>query len=523
MIIGIDIGTHAARVAAIAPDGRPYLIPDAYGSTMLPAVVRYTMRGVEVGDYPARYLVSNWENSVRGCTRYLARYTDLPPQVLASAPFPLIDADGQVLLDLLYTRATPQEVFGQILASLHRRAELHLGQPITAAVITVPASAEDRYRVLVREAAESQGLRVQRLINQPTAALLAYQHQRASPPAGQRQAHRAPQHIAVVDIGGGTTDVSIAELRGQVIRIIATAGDGFLGGHDLAQRIAVGLGERLYTQAGRNILEDSGSKVAALGLLHAAESALESLTALPGVPIALDHGAGFGRDLYTFLRREQAEAWLAPELERIAALCQRALSSSGLHPTQIAEVLLVGGGSGLPGVRSTVANAFARLPGDLQRVEPLALAAYGAALAATLPAGTVCDVTPFPLGINCYYGEEELFSPIIAANTPIPTPAIGQRGAFTQFYETRFPDQTSVRLDILQYRGSKVPATFGANRVYPHECAVLGSWTFDGLHPPRGQCAPFHVTFAIDADGILHLLAEEIGTGHQLSGQVRRW
>lgn len=518
MLIGIDIGAHAARAAALGPDGRPYLIPDAYGNRIMPAVARYTMHGVEVGDYPARFLVCNWENSVRGCTRYLARYADLPPQALAAAPFGVYDEDGQVLLDLLYARATPQEVFGHLLAALCRRAEAHLGAPVDEVVLTVPASAEDRYRVLVRAAAEAQGLRVRRLLNQPTAALLAYR----ALAAGRTLPEGAP--VAVVDVGGGATDVSIATLDGATVRVLATAGDGFLGGHDLAWRAAAGLAERLQPQTGRDLLADEGgSRVAALGLFHAAEEALERLALLPSTPVALDHGAGFGRDLFTVVRREQAEAWLGPDLERIGALCRRALEAAGLRAAQVGAVLLVGGGSGLPGVRAAVAAAFERLPGDLERREPLALAAYGAALAGSAPDGLVWDVTPFPLGINCYYGEEELFSPIIAANTPIPTPGMGRPGAHSDAYQTRFPDQTTVRLDILQYRGPKRPATRGPNKVYPHECEKLGSWSFAGLRPPPGGYAPFTVTFAIDADGILHLLAEETATGHRLTAQVQRW
>jgi molecular chaperone DnaK len=527
MRIGIDIGTHAARVAALDAAGRPYLIADRYGSRHMPAVVRYTMHGAEVGDYPARYLICNWENSVRGPGRYLARYADLPAQARADVPFGVLDDGGAVQLDMLYARVAPEAAYGEIIAALRRRAETQLGMPVTEAVITVPASAEDRFRVLVRAAAEAQGLRVHRLVNQPTAALLAFQHLSADcrlqiadcdPERGNLQS----SIVAVVDVGGGNTDVSIAELRDGQVSVRATAGDGFLGGHDLAWQVARGLAERLRPQAGRDLLAAGGSQVAALGLLHAAEEALEALVLQPSAPIALDHGAGFGRDLYTVLRREQAEQWLAPDLARIGQLCQRALTAAGMGPESIEQVLLVGGGSGLPGVARTVAQAFGRMPADLRRVEPLALAALGAALVGGPLGAAVQDVTPFPLGINCYYGDTELLSVIVPANTTIPTPPIGAAGAFSEGYATRLPNQTSVRLDVLQYRGPKPPATSGHNRVFPHECELLGSWSFDGLRPKRGQCAAFSVTFALNADGILELLAEETATGHRLSGVVAR-
>lgn len=516
MLIGIDIGTHAARVATLDVNGQPHLLSSSNANPIMPAVVRYTMHGAEAGEYSARFLVSNWENSVRGCTRLLARYADLPEHVLQTSPFPIINNNGQVQLDLLYAEVSPEEVYATIVGALKRQAEAALGQIVTETVITVPASAEDRYRVLVRQAAESQGLIVRRLVNQPTAALLALRHLMPSALAAQRP-------VAVVDVGGGTTDVSIAQVDGDAVRILATAGDGLLGSHDMARRVATSLDARLRSQAGRSLLDDDGtSKVAALGLLHASEEALETLAFAPEATIILDHGAGFGRDLFTTLRRDEASAWLEPELQRIAALCQRALQQSGRNTQAIAAVLLIGGGGQLPGVRRTVAQAFGRYAGDVLVHEPLALAAYGAALLGANNAAAVWDVTPFPLGINCFYGDEELFSPIIRANTPIPTPSLGQTGAFSDNFTTRFPGQTSVKLQVLQYRGSKEAATHGSERVFPHECEQLGEWSFDGLHPPRGGHAPFTVTFAVDSDGILTLLAEEVATGHRLTGRVER-
>lgn len=521
MRIGIDVGTHSARAAALDAAGRPYLIPDAYGATHLPAVVRYGPRGLAVGEGPARTLVAGWECSVRGPSRYLARYADLPPAAHSLAPFPILDVGGEPCLDLLYARAAPAEALGAIIEALCRRAAAHLGAAPTGAVIAVPASADDRYRLLVRRAAEAQGLTVLRLINQPAAALLALAHASNAAPR-QGASAQPPQGVAIVDIGGGTTEVSIAERAGDTVRILATVGDPFLGGHDLAWRVAGGLAATLAPQAGRDLLADQGSKVAALGLLAAAEAALEDLALRPATTVAIDHGAGFGRDLYTVLRRPQAEAWLADELARIGALCARALAMAGRAPAAIAEVVLVGGGGGLPGVQSAVARAFARLPGDVGRPAPLALAAFGAALAATPAGAALRDVATYPLGINCYFGDTELLSPIIPAGAPIPTPPPGAPGARTERYTTLRPDQTSVRLDVLQYRGPKTPGPTGPGRVRPGECEVLGTWEFAGLRPPPGGHADFTVTFTVDGDGILHLAAEETATGHTLAGTVRR-
>jgi molecular chaperone DnaK (HSP70) len=151
------------------------------------------------------------------------------------------------------------------------------------------------------------------------------------------------------------------------------------------------------------------------------------------------------------------------------------------------------------------------------------LAVCGAALMTAAQAPLVWDVTPYPLGINCFYGDTELFSPIIAANTPIPTPQVGASGSHTERFSTRYPDQTEVRLDVLQYRGPRTPQTSGPNRVFPRECELLGSWTFSDLRPKRGKCVPFDVTFAIDADGILHLQAVEEATGHALAAEIAHY
>jgi molecular chaperone DnaK len=328
--------------------------------------------------------------------------------------------------------------------------------------------------------------------------------------------------VAVVDCGGGSTDVSIAERGADGVRILATAGDPLLGGDDCAWEVAHRLNQRFLRAAGVDVFAVDDSRIAAQGLRAAAEEALRTLSAAHEALLALDHGGGFGRDLITVVRRHEVDRWLSPLLARVAALCERAMAAAGLAARQVDAVLLIGDAIKLPGVRETVARAFGRPIAGLHTADAAVLAAFGAAIAAAEDAPTVWDVTPYPLGINCHYGSEELFSPIIPANTPIPTPPIGARGAFTESYRTLLPDQTRVTLDILQYRGPRIPATQGPERVYPRECELLGSWEFAGLHPPHGQQAPFTVTFAIDADGILHLHAEETGTGHALAASVDR-
>jgi molecular chaperone DnaK (HSP70) len=264
-------------------------------------------------------------------------------------------------------------------------------------------------------------------------------------------------------------------------------------------------------------------RLAAHGLRYAAAEALDTLRSASQAAISLDHGGGFGRDLATVVTRSQADQWMAPLMSRIVALCKRGLAQSGLAAHEIDAVLLVGDWAELPTVRETVADAFER-PVSLLHGEDAAgsSVALGAALAANTQHTLVWDVTPYALGINCYYGDEELFSPIVRANTLIPTPPYGAGGAFTEKYETRFADQTSVTLDVLQYRGWRDPNPQGRERVHPNECERLGSWRFDGLQPKKGKRAAFTVTFAVNESGILELAARETLTGRTLTARVDR-
>ncbi len=509
MWIGIDIGTHTARAAWLGAGGRPELVQLPGGGTALPALARQTMHGLRVGAELADTLVGNAETTVVGCTRLMGRAGQLPAELLARLPYPVREQAGEAVCDLLYAEVRAAEVYGALVRELAGAAERATGEPVGEVVLTVPASAEDRFRVQARAAAEAQGLRVRRLISQPAAALLA-------------AAHLPRGLVAVVNCGGGATEVSIAECGPAGARVLATAGDPLLGGDDMAWAVARGLNERFRQTAGLDVFAADDSRLAAQGLRAAAERALEALAVAPEFLLALDHGGGFGRDLITPVRRADLAAWLAPALGQVRELCRRALAGAGISAGQLGAALLLGDWAYLPDLRLALAGALGHPVGALLTHDAPALAAYGAALAGATDAPGIWDVTPYPLGINCYYGETELFSPIIAANTPIPTPPIGASGAFTESYSTRHADQTSVTLDILQFRGARVPATAGAGRVFPHECEPLGRWEFGGLHPPRGRQASFTVTFAIDADGILQLYAQERGTGHALRATVDR-
>ena len=510
MIIGMDIGTHWARAAYLDRDGAPQLVPLADGRTALPAAARQSLLGLEVGADAALAQAGNVETTVIGCTRLLGRPTDLPPRVLERLPYGVRIEGGAAVCNLVYAEVPAATIYGSLARTLAEAATRVTGQPVDGVVLTVPASADDRFRVHARAAVEAMGLRVHRLVNQPTAALLA-----ARLPS-------TAQTVAVVYCGDGATDVTLARRDGDRIAVLATAGDPWLGGEDMIWRVADGLNERFRTQAGVDVYGVGDGPAAAWGLRHAAADALTALRHSLKTTVVIDHGGGFAQDLVTVLHRQEADAWLAEQLCRVAALCGRALGSSGLDAAAVDAVLLVGDWTDLLCLRVTIADAFARPVADLRVIDAAALPALGAARLSAQPGRLAWDVTPYPLGINCYYGDRELFSPIIKANTPAPTPPLDTPGAATEPYQTLERDQKSVTLEILQYRGEDDPDPRGPTPVLPRDCERLGVWEFEGLRPKKGQRAAFTVSFAIDESGILHLAARETATGHTLRAHVDR-
>ena len=468
--------------------------------------------------------MTNWENSATGVTRFIGRWRDLPREVVDNAPFVVFEREGRACFNLLYNLATPEEVFAKIALHLIGEAERVSGQSVYEVVLTVPASAEDFYRVRVQEALEIAGLHVLKIINQPTAALLALRHlERVQ--AG---------NVVVVDVGGGTTDVSVAQLsQNGSVTVLATAGDPYLGGHDFEQRLAEKLARRFYeTETGGFAEALASSRSLNLGLLHTAAEAMQDLSVATTTEVALDHGAGFGRDLYTRMARSEFETTLEADLLRIGELCHRAMSEAHLQPHEIDAVVLAGGASQIPAVRRVIAMALARQPEELICYEPQGLAALGAAVQAAALTGhsgfehlCVRDVTPYPLGIAAYFatgagpaeenGDEELLSVIIERQASLPVRR-------QETYYTRRPNQTQMELHLLQYRGTRQPTSHDyLTKVYPNECETLGKWMLNDIRP-RSRSEVL-VTFEIDENGILHLTAEEKGTHNRLSQQITRW
>jgi molecular chaperone DnaK (HSP70) len=521
MQIGIDIGTHHAYAAYLNTAGVPQLVKHAHGVTALPAYVRQTMHTLLVGEAAAESLVGNSETTLVGCTRLMGRASQLPQQLLSRLPYTIREVGGEAICDLLYAEVHASAAFGQIARTLADAAERQTEQRVESVILTVPAGAEDRFRVQARAALEAQGLRVRRLVSQPSAAILG------------RTTHSCG-NLAIVSCSGGLAEVSIATCEPlaaansastqdiPAIRIRATAADALLGGDDLAWTIAERLNAYFVASTGCNVFAADQSRSAALGLRRVAEELLQTLCTSELAPIVIDHGGGFGRDLSAVIMRHELINWLQPYFSHMRSLCRRVLKAARIRPGDISEVILIGDWIHIPGLEQILPTVFECQPEALHTQQAATLAVSGAARMAAMATPTIWDVTPYPLGINCYYGETELFSPIISANTPIPTANAQTAGAFTQSYTTRFANQTSVTLDVLQYRGLLSANPHTAERVPPEACEKLGSWQFNGLYPKPGHSADFTVTFSVDQDGILHLTARETATGHTLNGTVQR-
>lgn len=509
MQLGIDISTDAVRVACMHA-GRACMLNFGDGAQSFPALARQTMHGLVLGEAAAQALVGNQETTVQGCTRLMGR----PAQALQlreRLPFDIREHNGEILCNLLYDEVQASTIYGQLIREAIERAQATLGMQAERVVLSVPASAEDRFRIQARTAAQAAGIRIDRLINQPAAALLALQAH--NPPANQGA-------VAIVACGGGTTEVSIAQPHGQGYRIQATSADAMLGGEDMIWAVAEQLNQRFQAQAGIDVMHVGDSRTQAYGLFRASQQAMQRLSELYETLLTLDHGGGFGRDLAIVLRRADVDAWLKAHMQRVAKLCRHCLRAAKLNPEAISRVVLIGDWTWIPSLRECIADAFAKAVAELYSTEAADLAALGAAMAAQEQAPSVWDVTPYALGIACYYTDQELFSPIISANTAIPTAPIGTAEAHSQAYWTRHPDQDSATLSVLQYRGLRNADPYGTEKVQPQECELLGRWEFRGLQPKRGQHASFTVSFAIDLDGILQLKACETATGHMLEARV---
>ncbi|HET6367160.1 MAG TPA: molecular chaperone DnaK [Pseudomonadales bacterium] len=484
-IVGIDLGTTNSLVAYV-DRGAPRVLPDADGRALLPSIVAYTPEGVLVGAAARGQLVRNPARTIYSVKRLMGRgYEDVQGE-LAHLPFEVIPAAEVVRIRVGDREVTPPEVSAQILRALKQRAEAALGEKVEQAVITVPAYFNDSQRQATKDAGRIAGLEVLRIVNEPTAASLAYGLQKL-----------AQGTIAVYDLGGGTFDISILRVKDGVFEVLATNGDTHLGGDDFDRVLVDWLLEDIRATHGADL---SGDAEARQELRLAAEAAKCRLSFEGRTQLAIPFGDFvYRRDI----TREDLEARFGPLVERTLGPCRLALRDAGLAPADVDEVVLVGGSTRVPLVRRRVEALFGKTPHS--QLNPDEVVALGAAVQAQILAGGITDmllldVTPLSLGIETLGG---IVSVLIARNTTIPTMAKEQ-------FTTSVDGQTVVDLHVLQ-----------GERELARDNRSLARFELRGIDPMPAGMPKIEVTFLIDANGILQVHAKELRTGKESSIEVR--
>ncbi|MBI3628647.1 MAG: molecular chaperone DnaK [Candidatus Rokubacteria bacterium] len=485
-IVGIDLGTTNSLVAYVdEQSGLPRVIPDRDGRVLLPSVVSFTPEGVLVGEPAKRQLVRRPGSTVYSVKRFMGRGFEDVREELRYFPFSVAPAEGIVRIAVGGREVTPPEVSAVVLRALKERAEGHFGEAIERAVVTVPAYFNDSQRQATKDAGRIAGLDVVRIVNEPTAASLAY---------GLHQLARGV--IAIYDLGGGTFDISILRVKDGVFEVLATNGNTHLGGDDFDRALVEWLLDDIRARHGADL---SGDPEAMQELRLAAEAAKIRLSAGERTALTLPFAD------FTYHReilRGELEELIEPLVQATLAPCRMALADAGLPASTIDEVVLVGGSTRVPMVRRRVQELFGKAPHS--QLNPDEVVALGAAVQAQILAGGIThmlllDVTPLSLGLETLGG---VASALIPRNTTIPT---GARELFT----TSVDGQTVVDLHVVQ-----------GERELARDCRSLARFELRGIDPMPAGMPKIEVTFLIDANGILQVHAKELRTGKAASIEV---
>jgi molecular chaperone DnaK len=485
-IIGIDLGTTNS-VVALMEGGEAKVIPNSEGNRTTPSVVAFTKGGERlVGQVAKRQSVTNPENTVYSIKRFMGRRYGEVSEEMKMVPFKVVDADNGVRVAIGDKRYSPEEISAMVLGKLRQAAEDYLGEKVERAVITVPAYFNDAQRQATKDAGRIAGLTVERLVNEPTAAALAYGLDK-----------QKDQLIAVYDFGGGTFDISILEVGEGVVEVKSTNGDTHLGGDNIDQRIIDWLLAEFKKDQGIDLSRDA---MAVQRLKEAAEKAKIELSSAQeteiNLPFITADQAG-PKHLNLKLTRARLEQLVEDIIQRSVAPCRQALKDAGVTAADVDEVVLVGGQTRMPAIQSLVRDLFGKEPH--KGVNPDEVVAVGAAVQGGVLAGHVkdlllLDVTPLSLGIETLGG---VFTKLIERNTTIPKHA-------SEVFSTAADSQTSVEVHVLQ-----------GEREMARDNRTLGRFHLVGIPPaPRGV-PQIEVAFDIDANGILNVSAKDRGTGKE--------